>query len=229
MTLEATSLPPETDGVRDRDTAGAVLVALGFGAVFVAVWPLFVMALSGNALDPVALVAHVSGMLAGYGVLIMLVLMSRWPVLERGIGADVLARWHARGGLGGWAGGGAAAGAGKRLRGETWILAPERVVAVACLSPTSSPDGLAGHRWLQLGWALSYTFTFALVLRYGDRWFVRPSGIASGGGSDPGGRRCRVDRHQGRRLSELEASRAFRGSRGGDGAPFVGTVVATAS
>ena len=83
MTLQTTSLPPETDGATDRDTAGAVLVALGVRS-----------GLRGR----VALVAHASGMLAGYGVLIMLVLMSRWPVLERGIGADVLARWHARGG-----------------------------------------------------------------------------------------------------------------------------------
>src|SRR5256885_1478019 len=39
-------------------------------------------------------VAHVTGMLAGYGVLVLLVLVSRWPALERGVGADVLARWH---------------------------------------------------------------------------------------------------------------------------------------
>jgi predicted ferric reductase len=74
-----------------------VLNTLGLGGLFVAVWPILRMAFIG-ALDPLALVAHVSGMLAGYGVLAMLVLMSRWPVLERGIGADVLARWHARGG-----------------------------------------------------------------------------------------------------------------------------------
>jgi predicted ferric reductase len=43
-------------------------------------------------------VAHVSGMLAGYGVAVMLVLMARVPALERGVGADRLARWHARGG-----------------------------------------------------------------------------------------------------------------------------------
>jgi hypothetical protein len=66
--------------------------------VFVAVWPLLAMIGAGGPLDPMALVAHVSGMLAGYGVLIMLVLMSRWPVLERGIGGDILARWHASGG-----------------------------------------------------------------------------------------------------------------------------------
>jgi ferredoxin-NADP reductase/DMSO/TMAO reductase YedYZ heme-binding membrane subunit len=37
-------------------------------------------------------------MLAGYGVLVLLALMSRAPALERGVGADVLSRWHGRGG-----------------------------------------------------------------------------------------------------------------------------------
>jgi len=42
----------------------------------------------------VALVAHVSGMAAGYGAAVMLLLMSRVPVFERVVGADKLARWH---------------------------------------------------------------------------------------------------------------------------------------
>ena len=42
------------------------------------------------------LVAHVSGMLAGYGVAVMLVLMSRAPAIEHGVGSDRLARWHSR-------------------------------------------------------------------------------------------------------------------------------------
>ena len=42
------------------------------------------------------LVAHVSGMLAGYGIAVMLALMSRAPIIERAIGADALARWHSR-------------------------------------------------------------------------------------------------------------------------------------
>ena len=46
----------------------------------------------------VPLVAHVTGMAAGYGAAVMLILMSRAPWLEHGIGADRLARWHA------WAG-----------------------------------------------------------------------------------------------------------------------------
>jgi predicted ferric reductase len=44
------------------------------------------------------LLAHVSGMLAGYGVTVMVALMSRAPALERGVGADQLARWHGVGG-----------------------------------------------------------------------------------------------------------------------------------
>jgi predicted ferric reductase len=44
------------------------------------------------------LVAHTSGLLAGYGVTVMVALMSRAPALERGVGADRLARWHGRGG-----------------------------------------------------------------------------------------------------------------------------------
>jgi len=46
----------------------------------------------------VALVAHVTGMAAGYGAAVMLILMSRAPWLEHGIGADRLARWHASAG-----------------------------------------------------------------------------------------------------------------------------------
>ena len=44
------------------------------------------------------LVAHVTGMAAGYGAAVMLILMSRAPWLEYGVGADRLARWHS------WAG-----------------------------------------------------------------------------------------------------------------------------
>src|SRR3954468_21975966 len=76
--------------VIDRSTA---LTALWFGALVVGTWPL-VLAAAGPQLPLVGLVAHVSGMLAGYGVLLLLVLMARSPALERGVGADVLARWH---------------------------------------------------------------------------------------------------------------------------------------
>ena len=38
------------------------------------------------------------GLLAGYGFVVLVGLMARIPPLERGIGADRLARWHAMGG-----------------------------------------------------------------------------------------------------------------------------------
>jgi predicted ferric reductase len=49
-------------------------------------------------LPTLPLLAHTSGLLAGYGVTVMVVLMARVPALERGIGADRLARWHGIGG-----------------------------------------------------------------------------------------------------------------------------------
>ncbi|WP_327356178.1 ferredoxin reductase family protein [Streptomyces sp. NBC_01304] len=42
--------------------------------------------------------AHLTGLLAGYGILVMLFLMARVPAVEHGIGADRLARRHALGG-----------------------------------------------------------------------------------------------------------------------------------
>lgn len=44
-----------------------------------------------------SLVPRVSGMAAGYGAAVMLILMSRGPWLERGVGSHRLARWHASG------------------------------------------------------------------------------------------------------------------------------------
>src|SRR5450432_4790991 len=41
---------------------------------------------------------RVTGLLAGYLIMILLLLMARVPALERGIGADRLARWHSMGG-----------------------------------------------------------------------------------------------------------------------------------
>jgi predicted ferric reductase len=78
---------------RDRARAETALGALAVGAAAVGLWPLLVAAVEPVLV--VELVAHVSGMLAGYGVLALLVLVSRWPLLERGLGADLLARVHA--------------------------------------------------------------------------------------------------------------------------------------
>ena len=163
----------------------------------------------------VALVAHVTGMAAGYGAAIMLILMSRAPWLEHGIGADRLARWHA------WAGplvimftvvhaiAAAAAWAGassldlmaavknvlslpgvltallgtailvliglaslravrRRLSYEQWHflhLLTYLAVGLGFAHQLAGPD-LAGRRWLQIAWALLYTYAYALVLRW---------------------------------------------------------------
>jgi predicted ferric reductase len=41
---------------------------------------------------------RITGLLAGYAMVVLVALMARIPPLERGIGADRLARWHAMGG-----------------------------------------------------------------------------------------------------------------------------------
>lgn len=79
-----------------RLTATILLVLVWLGAAL-AVFQSFVTA--GLPIQiGVALVAHVTGMAAGYGAAIMLILMSRAPWLEYGVGAHRLARWHAWGG-----------------------------------------------------------------------------------------------------------------------------------
>src|SRR5690349_2365003 len=75
-----------------------VLSVLAAGAVALAVWPVLLALHGPQPLRLPVLVAHVAGMLAGYGVVVLIALMSRTPALERGVGADRLARWHGRGG-----------------------------------------------------------------------------------------------------------------------------------
>ncbi|MFG1619644.1 ferric reductase-like transmembrane domain-containing protein [Nonomuraea wenchangensis] len=41
---------------------------------------------------------RITGLLAAYGIAVLLALMARIPPLERGVGSDRLARWHAMGG-----------------------------------------------------------------------------------------------------------------------------------
>ena len=77
---------------------GLVLSLIGLGAVAViALWwrstprPTDTGALLTDAGD-------VLGLLAGYGFVVLVALMARLPPLEKGIGTDRLARWHAMGG-----------------------------------------------------------------------------------------------------------------------------------
>lgn len=85
---------PQRNHLRARD-----LLTLIFSiATAVALWPLVLALRSGKPLQLPVLTAHVAGMLAGYGVIVLIGLMSRTPALERDIGSDRLARWHSRGG-----------------------------------------------------------------------------------------------------------------------------------
>ena len=190
-----------------------VLTIIGIGVLLCVIWPI-VIALTNTA--PLAvgpLIAHLFGMAAGYGVAVLVLLMSRTPALERGIGADRLARWHSRGGrlvvicvvvhavaaVASWA---SARGenlglatwqvlrmpwlisatlgtvlflavaaisiraARHRVRFETWHaihLLVYVAVALGFVHQLAGPD-LAGHRVIQVMWALLYTQAFALVL-----------------------------------------------------------------
>jgi hypothetical protein len=96
--LRAPAPAPRAAAGRWRLAPEEALAAIALGATAVAIWPLVVALRAPMPLQPAPLVAHVCGMLAGYGVVVLLALMSRAPALERGIGADVLTRWHGRGG-----------------------------------------------------------------------------------------------------------------------------------
>jgi predicted ferric reductase len=163
----------------------------------------------------VSLVSHVTGMAAGYGAAIMLILMSRSPWLERDVGAHRLARWHAWAGplvivltvahataaVVAWAeatsiglvaasegvvnlpglvtasvgtvilvliGFSSLRGVRRRISYEQWHflhLLTYLAVGFGFAHQLAGPD-LAGRRWLQIAWALLYTYAFALVLRW---------------------------------------------------------------
>ncbi|MFJ9414215.1 ferric reductase-like transmembrane domain-containing protein [Streptomyces sp. NPDC101227] len=81
-----------------RTSPRALLTGLAAGAgTVVALW--LAQAAPSLRLDALfATFAHLSGLLAAYGILVMLLLMARVPALEHGVGADRLARLHALGG-----------------------------------------------------------------------------------------------------------------------------------
>jgi predicted ferric reductase len=162
-----------------------------------------------------SLMSHVTGMAAGYGAAIMLILMSRSPWLERDMGAHRLARWHAWGGplvivltvahalaaVAAWAAatsnnlvaaseevlnlpGLVTASVGtvilvligcsslrmvrRRISYEKWHflhLLTYLAVGLGFAHQLAGPD-IAGRRWLQIAWALLYTYAFALVVRW---------------------------------------------------------------
>jgi ferredoxin-NADP reductase len=76
----------------------AVLALISAGAVAVlALWWHDTTKISGAA-DWLTGAGRITGLLAGYAAPVLLLLMARIPLLERELGADRLARWHAMGG-----------------------------------------------------------------------------------------------------------------------------------
>ena len=71
-------------------------IALGAAAVL-ALWWHSTLALSGLG-GWLTGAGEILGLLAGYGVIVLVLLMARIAPIERGVGADRLARWHACGG-----------------------------------------------------------------------------------------------------------------------------------
>jgi predicted ferric reductase len=200
--------------VRPLGVRATTLVVLVYLGVALAV----IQGLAGSGLPiqfGAPLVSHVTGMAAGYGAAIMLILMSRSPWLERDVGAHRLARWHAWAGplvivltvvhamvaVAAWAGvssidlfaatqdvlslpGLVTASVGavilvligfsslramrRRTPYERWHflhLLTYLAVGFGFAHQLAGPD-LVGRRWLQVAWALLYTYAFALVLRW---------------------------------------------------------------
>ncbi len=81
-----------------RISPNAALAAIGGGALaVVALWWQDTIFIHGFG-DWLTNAGRMTGLLAGYAVIVLLALMARVPALERGVGTDRLARWHAMGG-----------------------------------------------------------------------------------------------------------------------------------
>jgi predicted ferric reductase len=81
-----------------RATPAVVLAVIGAGLLATLVlWWSDTPAVHGLG-DYLTGAGRILGLMAGYGVVVLVALMARLPPLERGVGADRLARWHAMGG-----------------------------------------------------------------------------------------------------------------------------------
>ena len=97
-TRPAAVRPTPVRRVRAGADPNAVLGLIGLGGVAVlALWWHHTETITGVG-DWLTNAGRITGLLAGYGMVVLVALMARMPPLERGLGADRLARWHAMGG-----------------------------------------------------------------------------------------------------------------------------------
>jgi ferredoxin-NADP reductase/DMSO/TMAO reductase YedYZ heme-binding membrane subunit len=90
--------PAVTQPAPRRVRPGLALGVIGAGTLAViALWWHDTPGVTGLG-DALTGAGRILGLLAGYGVVVLVTLMARLPPLERGIGTDRLARWHAMGG-----------------------------------------------------------------------------------------------------------------------------------
>lgn len=90
----AHTAPPRLTRVRPA----AVFAVIVAGAVAtVGLWWQNTLTIAGLG-DWLTNAGRITGLLAGYAMVVLLALMARIPALERGVGTDRLARWHAMGG-----------------------------------------------------------------------------------------------------------------------------------
>src|SRR3954470_6235160 len=87
---------PRPAPARAHPSAVLAVIAAGAAAT-VGLWWHNTPAVHGAG-DWLTNAGRITGLLAGYAVVVLVALMGRIPPLERGVGADRLARWHARGG-----------------------------------------------------------------------------------------------------------------------------------
>lgn len=87
---------PPSDRARIPPSVALTMIGAGAAAVLL-LWIQDTPYVHGFG-DLLTNAGRITGLLAGYAVVVLLALMARIPALERGVGTDRLARWHAMGG-----------------------------------------------------------------------------------------------------------------------------------
>jgi predicted ferric reductase len=96
VTSRPPTLPQAPRPVRLDPSAALGIIAAG-ALVAVGLWWFDTPYVSGFG-DWLTSAGRITGLLAGYSVVVLVALMARLPPLENGLGADRLARWHSMGG-----------------------------------------------------------------------------------------------------------------------------------